>query len=344
MKQEEAQSDLLQEVIESFINTGKTPNPMVFRANHAERIREIDDLERRQLLQHSNGGYKVPLAEFQKSRLWPRERRIANKILKKLQALYKADPLKSEFPMDSAIPDDEPGVGALDIRRAAYYLCEAGFLRFDPRFDASDKCEAIAPCEKVLHHDDIDAKIADNEKERRGYQKLRAGRTSPTLKEKIFETPLAGKSMSGMKESWDQIRKTCGDSKRQFAKRINFVKDKYARDAIFRDIAHAQGCLMSGFYKPAAILAGGVIEELLRRYLIHKGFPPKPKEAKFHLYIEACQQHGLIKRALVRIAGSVQDFRNLVHLKEETSKRHAISKSAAAGMIHAIFTLANDFQ
>lgn len=344
MEQKETRSDLLLEVIEEFINTGKTPNPVVFRADHAERIKEIDDLEARQLLQYGDGGYKVPLIEFQKSKLWPRERRIANKILKKLKGLYRDDPLKTEFPMSLAAPDEEPGVDALDVRRAAYYLHEAGFLKCSPRLDAAGKCEAIAPSERVLHHDDIDAKIADNEKAKRSYQQLRSGESFPAHKAAAPAAPKVGKSMPSMKELWDQIEKDCGDSKVKFGRSINFVKDKYAREAIFRDIAHAQGCLKSGFYKPAAILAGGVVEELLRRYLIHKGFPPKPREATFHLYIDACQEHGLIKRALVRVTGSVQDFRNLVHLKEETSKRHAISRSTAAGMIHAIFTLSHDFQ
>ncbi|MBU6142164.1 hypothetical protein KGO95_03580 [Patescibacteria group bacterium] len=348
MQQHDVQSDLLQEVIEEFINTGKMPVPTVFRAHHAERIPEINDLQARQLLQYQGGAYKVPLSEFQKSKFWPRERRIANKILGKLKSLYRSDPTRFEFPANLALPGDEPGLVALDISRVTYYLKEAGFLRADPRFDATGKCEALAPDESVLLFDDIDAKLADQLKVSKRYQELKSG-TSPFssligFPVQTAESAKSSRSVMSVNDLWKQIEKDCGDSKLQFARRINFVKGTYAREVIFRDIAHAQGCLMNGFYKPATILAGGVIEELLRQYLISKGYPPKPKKESFHEYIEACREHGLIKRALVHLTGGVKDFRNLVHLKEESSRRHAISRSAAAGAIHAIFTLAHDFE
>ena len=57
-----------------------------------------------------------------------------------------------------------------------------------------------------------------------------------------------------------------------FGKNINFVKDRYKRKTLFRDTEDAYILSKSGFYKPAVILAGGVIEELLRLYCTALGF------------------------------------------------------------------------
>ena len=44
------------------------------------------------------------------------------------------------------------------------------------------------------------------------------------------------------------------------------------------------------------ILAGGVIEELLRLYLAHKNITPSRNT--FSEYIKACQQNGLTKKGI----------------------------------------------
>jgi DNA-binding Lrp family transcriptional regulator len=67
--------------------------------------------------------------------------------------------------------------------------------------------------------------------------------------------------------TWKNIEKEYGVSKRAFGKKINFVKDDFKRRVIFRDIEQAYFLAFNGFSKPAVILAGGVIEELLRLYL-----------------------------------------------------------------------------
>nr|MBC8359794.1 hypothetical protein [Candidatus Desulfatibia profunda] len=144
------------------------------------------------------------------------------------------------------------------------------------------------------------------------------------------------------KDNWEAIKSEYGISKRDFGKKINFVSDEFERKIIFRDVEHAFVLASQGFSKPALILAGGVIEELLRLYLEHKSI--KPKRKQFLAYIEACEGNGLLKRGVSRLTDSIRDFRNLVHLVNEETKRHTVSKATAKGAVASIFTIANDFQ
>ena len=148
-----------------------------------------------------------------------------------------------------------------------------------------------------------------------------------------------GKQQS--KDTWDDIQNDFDISKRTFGKKINFVTDKYKRKIIFRDIEHAYILAKNRFSKPAVILAGGVIEELLRLYLEHKNISPLSNS--FDGYIKTCEQRKLLKSAIFRLSDSVRHFRNLVHLSGEKTKRYTISKATAKGAVASIFTIANDF-
>jgi hypothetical protein len=143
------------------------------------------------------------------------------------------------------------------------------------------------------------------------------------------------------KDNWKAIESEFGISKNNFGRKINFVSDSFKRKIIFRDVEHAFVLASQGFSKPALILAGGVIEELLRLYLEHKKI--KPKSKRFVDYIKACEDNGLLKRGVSRLTDSVRDFRNLVHLDNEEIKKHTISKATAKGAVASIFTIANDF-
>lgn len=125
-----------------------------------------------------------------------------------------------------------------------------------------------------------------------------------------------------------------------YARKINFVSDSFKRKIIFRDIEQAYILAASGFSKPAIILAGSVIEELLRLFLKHKKI--KPAKNNFDSYIKACEQNGLLKVAINRLTDSVRHFRNVVHLEKESSPRISISKATAKGAVASIFTIAND--
>jgi hypothetical protein len=144
------------------------------------------------------------------------------------------------------------------------------------------------------------------------------------------------------KDNWEAINSEYDVSKKDFGKKINFVSDPFKRKIIFRDVEHAFVLASQGFSKPALILAGGVIEELLRLYLEYKGI--KPKGNRFVDYIEACDKNNLLKRGVSRLTDSVRDFRNLIHLENEKTKQDTVSKATAKGAVAAIFTIANAFQ
>lgn len=144
-----------------------------------------------------------------------------------------------------------------------------------------------------------------------------------------------------VKTIWDVIEKDFDINKRAFGKKINFVTDEFKRQIIFRDIGHAYILANNGFYKPAVILAGSVIEELLRLYLKSKEI--NPSENTFNSYIITCEDNDLIKKAVQRLTDSFRHFRNIVHLKNEKIPSDSISKATAKGAVSSIFTIINDF-
>lgn len=144
------------------------------------------------------------------------------------------------------------------------------------------------------------------------------------------------------KDNWEAIKKEYGISKKDFGRKMNFVKDRFKRKIIFRDAEHAYVLATQGFAKPAIILAGGVIEELLRLYLEHKNI--KSKSESFSSYITACDENDLLKRGVSRLTDSIRDFRNFVHIAKEETIRHTLSKATAKGAVSSIFTIASDFQ
>jgi hypothetical protein len=179
-----------------------------------------------------------------------------------------------------------------------------------------------------------------------GRQYLDQLREGPASTEAKVEKPASrpstiAPSSSGSPSAWSQIEKEYGISKKMLGKRISFVKDEFKRKIIFRDIEQAFLLADSGFNKSSVILAGGVIEELLRLYLEHRSIKPERNDLFF--YIKACEENHLLKDAIQQLADSVRQFRNLVHLGAETSAKHSISKATAKGAVASVFTIANDF-
>ncbi len=140
---------------------------------------------------------------------------------------------------------------------------------------------------------------------------------------------------------WNYIKADYDISKKSFGRKINFIKDVHIRKIIFRDIEHAYLLSRNGFAKPAVILAGGVIEELLRQFLKSKHVTPKEKT--FNGYIKACEDNRLLRTGISKLSDSARDFRNLVHLAKEKSARFTLSKPAAKGAVSSIFIIADDF-
>jgi hypothetical protein len=143
---------------------------------------------------------------------------------------------------------------------------------------------------------------------------------------------------------WQDIENEYDVKKMEFGKRINFVKQKFRREIIFRDVEQAFILAQLGFSKSAVLLAGGVIEELLRLYLDQKGIcPQKPLKKDFNGYVQTCIQNKLLRDSVSTLSDSLRGFRNLVHLSAEETKRHTISKSIAIGAVSSIFTITMDF-
>lgn len=173
------------------------------------------------------------------------------------------------------------------------------------------------------------------------------GTDKPTETEQKAEGSNLMVTAGTSKENWEAIKSEYGISKMEFGKKINFVShqlksDQFKRNVIFRDVEQAFVLASHGFSKPAVVLAGGVIEELLKQYLKYKKI--KPKRDRFVDYITACENNRLLKRGVYRLSDSIRNFRNLVHISVEKTKRHTISKATAKGAVSSIFTIANDFE
>jgi hypothetical protein len=183
-----------------------------------------------------------------------------------------------------------------------------------------------------------DVKLKKLEQATRGGETL-AGRSMKKKSLSIRPLELSTTTF-GDRYAWLGIKKDYGFSKSMLGKRISFVKDKFKRTVIFRDIEQAYLLANSGFSKPAVILAGGLIEELLRLYIEHKRVTPLGKN--LDSYIKTCETYGFIKGAFPPLADSVRHFRNFVHLEKEVSSRHSISMAMAKGAVSAVFTIASE--
>ena len=140
---------------------------------------------------------------------------------------------------------------------------------------------------------------------------------------------------------WPMIKNEYGITKRAFGVKINFINDPFRRKIIFRDVEQAYILAKIGFSKPSVILAGSIIEELLRQYLEHKKINASGNT--FEKYIVTCKENNLLQSAIHSLTDSVRHFRNYVHQIKEKSKKDTISKATAKGAVSSIFTVANDF-
>ena len=163
---------------------------------------------------------------------------------------------------------------------------------------------------------------------------LHAGRQEDSLQ----SASLAGSFNAN--DAWKAIKSVYDIDKKAFGRKIRFVSDAFKREIIFRDVAQAFLLAETGFSKPAVILAGSVLEELLRLFLESNGL--KPPDNTFDGYIKTCVAQGLLKPPVHKLTDSFRQFRNLVHLRGESIPRHSISKATAKGAVSSIFTIVND--
>ena len=97
------------------------------------------------------------------------------------------------------------------------------------------------------------------------------------LEREVKEAEIEILDCTAQRLGWSDIEKDYDITKRMFGKKINFVGDQFKRQILFRDVEHAYVLANLGFSKPAVILAGGIIEELLSLYLQHKKIKPNGK-------------------------------------------------------------------
>ena len=137
---------------------------------------------------------------------------------------------------------------------------------------------------------------------------------------------------------WICIKKDYSLSKREFGKRINFIKDNKARKIIFRDIEHTYFLLKKNINKSSIILAGSVMEEILRQLLLFKGVTTKNT---FDDYIKTCERNELLSDPVSKLSDCSRIFRNYAHIARELKSKEEISNSAVSSLFVLVSGLKN---
>lgn len=327
---------LLNDIFSASLKSPKGINSARFRADNAQFIPELDQLERLGYLKRSNDLYSIrTLALAYLAKENPDAQSIVRKcglVFALLQSNYRNN-LEEEISFLSIVR--RTGLSIDDVRTAIKFIIQTPIL-------GSYSDEFIAPSEDILKYKSFE----DILKEQEEWNKRRY-KQPPKSREPLHTHPKypveQGTSLSATssKANWEAIESEFGITKVGFGRKINFITDTFKRDIIFRDVEQAFVLASSGFSKPAVILAGGVIEELLRLYLQYKQI--KPIKGDFDGYIQTCEQKKLLEVGISRLSDSARHFRNLVHLSKEKTKKHTISKAKAKGAVASIFTIANDF-
>lgn len=223
------------------------------------------------------------------------------------------------------------------IFERAKQLIKDQMVNFCRRFPGSDSyldlinSRVIDERNKLISHAKREVNIFQKQSEFKKQGKKVFNEMSVTEKEMQFSTL----------DAWDRIKNEFGVSKLAFGRKIYFVKDKFKRKIIFRDTSNAYMLAENGFSKSAVILAGSIIEELLRLYLEDRN--THPSKNNFNEYIKLCESKGILKKGISKLSDSVRHFRNIVHLKNEIDPKYTISKAAAKNAVSSIFIISNDF-
>lgn len=154
----------------------------------------------------------------------------------------------------------------------------------------------------------------------------------------INESPKTKKTRSNI--SWTFVKDEFGIDKTTLSKRLNkFIKNDFKRGVILRDIGTAYSLLSLGFYKESVIISGGVIEEILRLFLLKNQIK---SGNTFNEYIKTCENNDLLKSGISRLSDFLREFRNLVHLGRENVKQDTVGISIAKSAVSSIFTIIDE--
>jgi hypothetical protein len=333
---------LLNDIFSAFLNSPDGIRAARFRADNEQFISNLNELERLGYVQRRDKLYSISLlslAHLAKDN--PDAQTIVQNcglVFALLQGYYRDN-------LDEKIKFPEiargTGLSIYDVIMALRFITQTSILG-GYSLDLTGGTAFVAPSENILKYKSFEDILKELEEwDQRRYNQSRESKKPVHISSEHpvgQETSLSATSSTA---TWKAIKSEFGITKRDFGKKINFVLDSFQRSIIFRDVEHSFVLADLGFAKPAVILAGGVIEELLRQYLNHKNITPI--KDSFEGYIQTCEQEGLLKKGISRLSDSARYFRNLVHLSKEETKRQTISKATAKLAVTSIFTIANDF-
>jgi hypothetical protein len=331
---------LLSEIFSASLKSPRGVNALRFRADNERFLSEIDQIERLGYIERKNECYFLrPLALAQLAKENPNASSILNKcglVFDLLRGMYKDNlgqkVTVGDIARKTSLYED-------DARLALEIIIQTPILG-SYTSDLTKEDAFITPSESILKYKSFEDILQEMLEwaERRNNQYGESKQPPDKIPEYTVGQKIA---LSASRTNWEAIRNEYGVTKNSFGRKINFVSNSHKREIIFRDVEHSFILASSGFSKAAVILAGGVIEELLRLYLEYKNVSPLSNN--FDGYIKTCEQQGLLKDSVSRLSESVRHFRNLVHLSREETKKHTISKATAIGAVSSIFTIANDF-
>jgi|GEM_PF-2681643 hypothetical protein len=325
-------TELLEEMYVCFINTGKFPNRDDFRNEHYKDFDALDSMEGSSIIKNDNGLYIIPLVELAKTKFWGREKVICDRLLSILKT-FRLNGHGKDRTIDeiSQALVDVPGVEAKDIQRGLYYLNAACLFENTQTNPNTGDFKAVRPREEVLRYSTIEERI----------ESLKNLKTKNTFPSTLLRALHSG-SIKTSVNPWTEIQAEYDYSKLKFARQVNFLPP-FKRGIVIRDVVQAFSCLKMGFYKPATILSGGVIEEILRLYLKHNGYPTKNERGnkRFEELVNDCKQYKLVGAGIANLAHAFRDFRNFAHLAKETKQR-SIDRPTAIGAVSAIFSVASN--
>ncbi len=336
--------EILRDLMVQVLTNADGVDALKFRANHENCLAIIDELEERNYIERKDNKYNIKLlalAEF-KNEDQPAESILNNCsiIFSELRKMYKQSPGVTfrlyQLSRTIKLPNDQ-------VRKALVYLIQAPIWSSYTSDLLNEPVIWLSPSESILKYNTFDEVISQlRQWSSATYTRSKNYSSTKKLDNKMKESELEIlASYIKPSEVWANIEKDYDITKRMFGKKIHFVNDNYKRKIIFRDIEHAFVLANLGFSKPAVILTGSIIEELLNLYLQYKKI--KPKGDTFNSYIKACEFHGLLKFAIHRLTDSIRSFRNLVHLSNENSRNDTISKATAKAAFSSIFIIVNDF-
>jgi hypothetical protein len=335
---------LLSDIFSTCLNLRGGINRSRFRVDNEEFIPNLDRLERDGYILRSDNEYLITLLSLIHL---AEQNTDAQNLLKECGAIFAYLKTSYKDNLERRIPVSEiaqkTALSEDDAAMALKFMVQAP-TGLGYSTNATNRIEAVSPSEGILRYKSFHEVV----RQQGEWEKLRDNRSSnpksPAHVNHKSPTEQAIAVSADSKANWDAIEMQFSVSKISFGMRISFVTDPFRRLIIFRDVGHAYALAAAGFSKPAVILAGSVIEELLRMYLEYKGITPqKPLKKDFNGYIQTCVQNKLLKDSVSRLSDSVRGFRNLVHLSAEETKKHTISKATAIGAVSSIFTIANDF-